>query len=186
VDPTPSQTVGPFFEYALPYPGGERLVDPAAADAIRIGGTVFDGAGDPVDDALVEVWQANRAGRYRHPDDPRVDLPLEDSFTGFGRCPTDAAGRYELVTVKPGAVPGPGGEQQAPHIGVCVLARGLLRQLYTRIYFPDEQEANAADPLLRSIADPALRSSLVARAGGDGLIFDIHLQGERQTAFLDV
>jgi len=181
VDPTPSQTVGPFFDYALPYAGGERLVDPAAAEAIRIGGTVFDGAGEPVGDALVEVWQANRAGRYRHPDDPRAELPLEDSFTGFGRCPTDAQGRFAFTTVKPGPVAG-----QAPHVSVIVLARGLLRQLYTRIYFPDEQEANAADPLLRSIADPALRSSLVARPGADGLIFDIHLQGDRQTAFLDV
>jgi protocatechuate 3,4-dioxygenase alpha subunit len=178
---TPSQTVGPFFEYALPYPGGPELVAAGDPDAIRIGGTVLDGAGEPVGDALIELWQANRAGRYRHPEDRRDELPLEDGFSGFGRCPTDAGGRFAFATVKPGPVAG-----QAPHIGVCVLARGLLRQLYTRIYFPDEQAANAADPLLRSIADPALRSSLVARPHGDGLTFDIHLQGERQTAFLDV
>jgi protocatechuate 3,4-dioxygenase alpha subunit len=178
---TPSQTVGPFFSYALPYEGGERLVPPDDPAAIRIAGTVFDGAGDPVSDALVELWQANRAGRYRHPEDGRDELPLEPGFTGFGRCATDAGGRFEFVTVKPGAVP-----PQAPHIDVCVLARGLLKQAVTRIYFPDEPEANAADPLLASIADPAVRSTLIAGALDGGLVFDIHLQGERETAFLDV
>ena len=176
---TPSQTVGPFFAYALPYEGGERLV---VDDGLRVGGTVFDGAGEPVPDALIEIWQANRFGRYRHPADEREELPLEEDFLGFGRCPTDAGGRFEFVTVKPGPVPA-----QAPHINVCVLARGLLKQLVTRIYFPDEEQANAADPLLRSIDDPALRRTLIARTAGDGaLAFDIHLQGERQTAFLDV
>jgi protocatechuate 3,4-dioxygenase alpha subunit len=178
---TPSQTVGPFFEYALPYEGGERLAAPGDPDAIRIVGAVIDGDGQPVDDALVEIWQANRHGRYRHPEDAREELPLEEGFAGFGRCATDAEGRFEFVTVKPGPVDG-----QAPHIGVCVLARGLLRHLYTRIYFPDEAEANAADPLLASIEDPAVRSTLIARALNGVLAFDIRLQGERQTAFLDV
>jgi protocatechuate 3,4-dioxygenase alpha subunit len=178
---TPSQTVGPFFDYALPYDGGERLVPPGDPDAVRIVGRVFDGDGAPVDDALVEIWQANRHGRYRHPEDRREELPLEDGFTGFGRCPTDAEGRYEFVTVKPGVVDG-----QAPHIGVCVLARGLLRHLFTRLYFPDEAAANEADPLLASIDDPARRATLVARSADGVLAFDIHLQGERQTAFLDV
>ena len=178
---TPSQTVGPFFGFALPFEGGERLVSPGDPDAIRIVGAVIDGEGQPVDDALVEIWQANRHGRYRHPEDTREELPLEDGFDGFGRCPTDAEGRFEFVTVKPGAADG-----QAPHIGVCVFARGLLRQLYTRIYFPDEAEANAADPLLSSIRDEARRATLVARALDGVLAFDIHLQGERQTAFLDV
>jgi protocatechuate 3,4-dioxygenase, alpha subunit len=178
---TPSQTVGPFFAYALPYAGGERLVAASDPDAVRIVGAVIDGAGEPVADALIEIWQANRAGRYRHPEDGRDELPLEDGFTGFGRCPTDAEGRFEFLTVKPGAVP-----PHAPHINVNVLARGLLKQLVTRIYFPDEVEANAADPLLASIADPAVRSTLVARALDGVLAFDIHLQGERETAFLDV
>jgi protocatechuate 3,4-dioxygenase, alpha subunit len=142
---------------------------------------VIDGDGQPVDDALVEIWQANRHGRYRHPEDTREELPLEDGFTGFGRCATDAEGRFEFVTVKPGAADG-----QAPHIGVCVLARGLLRHLYTRLYFPDEAEANAADPLLASIEDLTLRATLIARPLDGVLAFDIHLQGERQTAFLDV
>jgi protocatechuate 3,4-dioxygenase alpha subunit len=178
---TPSQTVGPFFDYALPYAGGERLVADGDPDAVRIEGVVYDGAGEPVPDALIEIWQANRAGRYRHPLDARDEVPLEEGFTGFGRCPTDGSGRFGFVTVKPGAVPG-----SAPHIGVIVLARGLLKQLVTRIYFPDEEAANAGDPLLASIEDPAVRATLVARQGVGVLGFDIHLQGERQTAFLDV
>jgi protocatechuate 3,4-dioxygenase alpha subunit len=178
---TPSQTVGPFFAFALHYEGGERLVRDDDPGAVRIVGAVIDGAGEPVSDALVEIWQANRAGRYRHPEDARDELRLEDGFHGFGRCPTDAEGRFEFVTVKPGAV-----SPQAPHINVCVLARGLLKQLVTRIYFPDEEAANAADPLLASIDDPPVRSTLIARRLDGVLAFDIHLQGEQQTAFLDV
>jgi protocatechuate 3,4-dioxygenase alpha subunit len=156
-------------------------VAPGAPGAIRIAGRVVDGAGEPVGDALVEVWQANRAGRYRHPEDTRDELPLEEGFTGFGRCPTDAEGRFEFVTVKPGASP-----PSAPHINVIVLARGLLRQLVTRIYFPDEAEANAADPLLSSLGDDNVRATLIARPLDGVLRFDIHLQGDRETAFLDV
>jgi protocatechuate 3,4-dioxygenase alpha subunit len=178
---TPSQTVGPFFEYALPYEGGAELVAPDEPDAVRIAGAVFDGAGDPVDDALVEIWQANRAGRYRHPDDDRDELPLEPGFSGFGRCATDAEGRFGFLTVKPGATP-----PHAPFVNVIVLARGLLRHLFTRIYFPDEGPANEADPLLASIGDPAVRGALIARPLGGVLRFDIHLQGERETPFLDV
>jgi protocatechuate 3,4-dioxygenase alpha subunit len=181
VTSTPSQTVGPFFAIALPYEGGDRLIPSEDPDAIRIAGAVLDGDGRPVDDALVELWQANRHGRYRHPEDAREELPLEDGFTGFGRCATDADGRFAFLTVKPGAADG-----QAPHIAVCVLARGLLRQLHTRIYFPDEEAANAADPLLASIDDPRLRATLIARSRDGVLAFDIHLQGDRQTAFLDV
>ena len=184
--PTPSQTIGPFFHFSLPYPGGERLVPSADPDAVRIVGTVYDGAGEPVPDALVEVWQANRAGRYAHPEDARDDPPLDKGFTGFGRCPTDAEGRYEFVTVKPGAVPGPDGQLQAPHINVLIFARGLLRQLVTRIYFPDEAEANAADPILASVGDAAARSTLIPHKSGGALQFDVHLQGDRQTVFFDV
>jgi protocatechuate 3,4-dioxygenase, alpha subunit len=178
---TPSQTVGPFFDYALPFPGGAQLVAPGDPDAVRIEGVVYDGAGDPVPDALIEIWQANRAGRYRHPADARTEPPLEDGFAGFGRSPTGPDGRFAFLTVKPGAVPG-----SAPHINVIVLARGLLKQLVTRIYFADEEAANATDPLLASIADAAVRATLIARPGDGVLGFDIHLQGERQTAFLDV
>jgi protocatechuate 3,4-dioxygenase alpha subunit len=184
--PTPSQTIGPFYHFALPFPGGERLVQPDDPGAVRIAGTVYDGAGEPVADAMVEIWQANRSGRYAHPEDNRDDLPLEEDFTGFGRCPTDGHGRYEFVTVKPGAVPGPDGHPQAPHINVLIFARGLLRQLVTRIYFPDEEEANAADTVLSSIEDPELRQTLVATDEGNALCFDIRLQSENQTAFFEI
>jgi len=184
--PTPSQTIGPFYHFSLPFPGGEHLVEPDDPDAVHIAGTVYDGAGEPVADALVELWQANRAGRYAHPEDDRDDLPLEEGFTGFGRCPTDAEGRYEFLTVKPGAVPGPDERTQAPHIDVLIFARGLLRQLVTRIYFPDEVAANAADPVLSSIEDPAARSTLVVRQLDGALEFDVHLQGENQTTFFEL
>jgi protocatechuate 3,4-dioxygenase, alpha subunit len=184
--PTPSQTIGPFYHFSLPFPGGERLIQPDDPDAVRIAGTVYDGAGEPVTDAMVEIWQANRAGRYAHPEHDRDDVPLEEGFTGFGRCPTDGDGRYEFVTVKPGAVPGPEGRTQAPHIDVLIFARGLLRQLVTRIYFPDEEEANAADPVLSSIEDSELRQTLVATDEGNALCFDIYLQGENQTAFFEI
>ena len=178
---TPSQTVGPFFAFALPFEGGAHLVPLSDRDGFWITGSVVDGGGEPVDDALVEIWQPNRAGRYNHPEDTRDALPLEDGFIGFGRCPTDGQGRFGFFTVKPGASP-----PHAPHINVIVHARGLLRHLCTRIYFPDEAEANAGDPLLSSIADAAVRETLIARPADGALRFDIHLQGERQTAFLDI
>ena len=184
---TPSQTVGPFFHFALLDEFGSELVALNHPSAIRIEGTVRDGAGEVVNDAMVEIWQANSAGRYAHPEDVREDLPLEEGFTGFGRCATDAEGRFEFVTVKPGLVPAPAGRPQAPHISVSVFARGVLKRLATRIYFPDEEEANAADPVLTSIEDPDLRSALVARGALDNrLHFDINLQGDRQTVFFDV
>jgi len=187
LEPTPSQTVGPFFHYALLDEDQSKLVVPDHPSAIRVWGTVRDGAGEVLPDAMLEIWQANAAGRYAHPDDDRKDLALEDGFSGFGRCPTDAEGRYEFVTIKPGVVPGPEGQPQAPHILVSIFARGLLKQLVTRIYFPDEEAANATDPLLSSIEDPTLRSTLFANAANNGsLRFDIHLQGEDQTAFFDV
>ena len=183
--PTPSQTVGPFFSIGLPDVTPE-LVPPDDPDAVRIFGTVYDGEGEPVNDAIVEFWQANRAGRYAHPEDTRKELPLEEGFEGFGRCATDAEGRFELVTVKPGVVPGPGGRPQAPHIEVSIFARGVLKRIATRIYFPDEAEANDADPILTSIEDPEERATLVAVEEDGALRFDIRLQGDRQTAFFAV
>jgi protocatechuate 3,4-dioxygenase alpha subunit len=180
---TPSQTVGPFFAFALPYEGGDRLVPGDAQGAIRIAGTVRDGAGAPVADALLETWQADAAGRYAHPEDDREAAP---GFTGFGRAATDEAGRFAFTTIKPGRVPGPDGRPQAPHIAVSVFARGLLQRLVTRIYFPDEEAANAADPVLTAVADPAARATLIAVPEDGGLRFDIHLQGERETAFFAV
>jgi protocatechuate 3,4-dioxygenase, alpha subunit len=175
---TPSQTVGPFFSFGLPYEGGERLVD--GDDGFWITGTVYDGAGDPVPDALIELWQANRAGRYHHPEDTREELPLEPGFTGFGRCGTDENGEFRFYTVKPGAT-----SPHAPHINVIVHARGLLRHLFTRIYFPDEEEANAADPLLSGL-DEAAGTSLVAEREEGGYRFEVRLQGPDETTFFAV
>ena len=165
---TPSQTIGPFFAVGLIWPDGPEVVADGTPGAVWVGGQVLDGAGDPVPDALVETWQAVREG-----------------FGGFGRCPTDAEGRWAIRTVKPGQLPADGG-RQAPHLDVSVFARGLLNRVVTRVYFPDEAEANAADPLLASIPDPAARARLVAVADGDRLRFDIHLQGERETPFLAI
>lgn len=181
--PTPWQTVGPFFGFALPDERYERLMADDDPQAVQIVGQVLDGGGEPVPDAMVEIWQANRAGRYAHPADDREHLPLEEGFTGFGRSATDARGRFRFVTVKPGPVPWTDGRLQAPHVDVSVFGRGLLKRLVTRMYFPDEEQANADDPVLASIADPEVRSTLVARHEQDVLRFDIHLQGDRQTAF---
>ena len=182
--PTPSQTVGPFFHDALLDRGRSELISPDHPEAIRIEGTVYDGAGEPISDAMVEIWQANGAGRYNDPRDDREDLPLDaETFSGFGRSGTDAGGRFSFVTVKPGPVPGPDGRMQAPHIMVSVFARGLLKRVVTRIYFPDEEGANANDPVLSSVEDLGFRRTLVAHDEGDSLRFDIHLQGENQTVF---
>jgi protocatechuate 3,4-dioxygenase alpha subunit len=178
---TPSQTVGPFLSIALPWADGPELVAEGTPGAIVISGTVFDGAGEPVPDALIEIWQADPDGRFPHPDDPRGAVSY-DGFRPFGRCPTDRDGRFWFRTRKPGAVDG----EQAPHIDVTVFARGLLRHLVTRLYFPDEAEANAADPALLAL-EGADRKLLTAVAeGGDRLRFDIRLQGEDETPFFAV
>ena len=182
-EPTPSQTIGPFFHDALLDEDRSELVSPDDPGAIRIVGTVYDGAGEVVPDAMVEIWQANRMGRYNHPADDREGVPLDEEFSGFGRAGTDANGGFSFLTVKPGPVPGPDGMVQAPHVTVSVFARGLLKRLVTRIYFPDEEQVNAADPILSSIEDQGLRRTLVARDEGGALRFDIHLQGDGQTAF---
>jgi len=183
---TPSQTVGPFFHDALLDRDRSELVSPDHPKAIRIEGTVYDGAGDVVPDAMVEIWQANRSGRYNHSGDDREDLPLDENFSGFGRSGTMDGGNFSFVTVKPGPVPGPDGQPQAPHIMVSIFTRGLLKRVVTRIYFPDEVERNAKDPVLSSIEDPELRKTLIARDEGDVVRFDVHLQGENQTAFFEL
>jgi protocatechuate 3,4-dioxygenase alpha subunit len=177
---TPSQTVGPYLSIGLTWPNGHLVVPPDSPGAIRISGVLRDGNGAPVTDGMIETWQADAEGRFDHPDDPRG--ASGSGFEGFGRCPTDAEGRYEIVTVKPGAL----GDGQAPHIDVSVFARGLLDRVVTRIYFPDEAAANATDPLLSSL--PAERATtLVAEPTGEGeLRFDIRLQGEGETVFLQI
>jgi protocatechuate 3,4-dioxygenase, alpha subunit len=192
--PTPSQTVGPFFHLGMTRPEWADLTagnpnGPPLGERIAIEGRVLDGDGAPVPDAVIEVWQANAAGRYNHPDDRRDDAPLDPGFRGFGRVATDAGGGFRLATVKPGPVPGRGNAWQAPHINVAVFARGLLRHLYTRIYFESDPR-NAADPLLSSIEDEKVRGTLLARTAEEGEMpvyrFDIVLQGENETAFLDI
>jgi protocatechuate 3,4-dioxygenase alpha subunit len=184
LESTPSQTVGPFFHDALLDEDHSELISPDHPEAIRIEGAVYDGAGESVSDAMIEIWQANQAGRYNDPKDDREHLPLDpETFSGFGRSGTDAGGRFSFVTVKPGPVPTPDGGMQAPHIMVSVFARGLLKRVVTRIYFPDEEEANTNDPVLSSIEDLEFRRTLVALDEGDALRFDIYLQGENQTAF---
>jgi protocatechuate 3,4-dioxygenase, alpha subunit len=182
---TPAQTVGPYLAIALHQLITPEIIDPGDPRAIRVRGTLLDGAGEPVPDGTVEVWQANAAGRYAHPADPRTDLELEGGFLGFGRSGTAPGGAFEFVTVKPGRVPWPGGGLQAPHLEVSVFARGLLKHAVTRIYFPDEVEANSEDPVLSGL-DEAARATLVAVAEDDGYRFDIRLQGQGHTTFFAV
>ncbi|GAB7052928.1 protocatechuate 3,4-dioxygenase subunit alpha [Catenuloplanes indicus] len=177
---TPSQTVGPYLSIGLPWPDGHSVVEEGTPGAIRIFGTVYDGAGAEVPDALIETWQADPAGGFAHPDDPRG--PADSGFRGFGRCPTDDAGDWAIITLKPGVVPDREGRPQAPHIDVSVLARGLLHRVVTRIYFADEPAANAADPVLATVPE-ARRSTLLATPDGDGYRFDIRLQGDDETVF---
>jgi protocatechuate 3,4-dioxygenase alpha subunit len=157
-EPTPSQTVGPFFGFALPYAGDHQLAAPDSAGVLRVEGQVLDGGGEPVPDALIEVWHGEL----------------------FGRCGTDPEGAFRFLVVKP-----PGRFGQAPHLNVTVFARGLLRQLSTRLYFPDEADANAGDPVLALVSE-GRRETLIARDEGDVLRFDIRLQGDGETAFFAV
>jgi protocatechuate 3,4-dioxygenase alpha subunit len=186
---TPSQTIGPFLAIGLPWPDGPFVVPDGAPGAISIGGRVLDGAGEPVPDALIETWQAAPDGSFAHPDDPR-GARAAASFRGFGRCATDSGGRYRISTLRPGPVPAVDGGMQAPHLDVSVFARGLLDRIVTRIYFPDCEAANAADPVLAAITPAGRRATLIAvaepAAGQSGFRFDIRLQGDRETVFFDV
>jgi len=184
---TPSQTVGPFLGMGLPWPDGPYVVAEGTPGAITISGRLFDGGGDPVPDGLIETWQADPAGRFDHPDDPRGAPAGGTGFRAFGRCPTGEDGSYRIITLRPGALPSPDGGTEAPHLDVSVLARGLLDRVVTRIYFADEAAANAADPVLASVAEDR-RATLIASAepGGDSYRFDIRLQGDGETVFFDV
>ena len=187
---TPSQTVGPYLALGLPWPDGPDVVPEGTPGAVTIGGTVYDGAGEPVVDAMIETWQSGPDGRFDHPDDPRgARAPAVEGFRGFGRAATDDRGRWSVRTVLPGALPvfdGGADVREAPHLDVSVFARGLLDRLVTRIYLPGYAEANAADPLLSSV--PAeRRGTLVAVAEGpDRYRFDIRLRGDGETVFLQI
>jgi protocatechuate 3,4-dioxygenase alpha subunit len=192
---TPSQTVGPFFAYGLTSNGKydwndaftNDLVTPdASGERIRIEGRVFDGDGAPVPDAMLEIWQADAQGRFADPQDNRA-VP-NTAFRGFGRCGTNANAEYSFDTIKPGPVPDPDGKLQAPHILLAIFARGMLLQLYTRIYF-DGEAANSADPVL-ALVPADRRGTLIAprEPGNGGAVyrFDIRLQGDGETVFFDV
>jgi protocatechuate 3,4-dioxygenase, alpha subunit len=172
--PTAGQTVGPFFHYALPWPGDSELVPPGRVDAVRFHGLVVDGAGEPVPDALIEIWQADAEGRVvQEPGSLHRD---GFTFTGFGRAATDPTGHYSFSTVRPG----PTAPGAAPFVAVTVFARGLLNRLFTRAYLPGDLDG---DPLLASVAEDR-RHTLVAVADDQGFRFDIRLQGEGETVFL--
>ena len=201
---TPSQTVGPFFAYGLTPKGrnqwdpnggyswketvGDNLVTPDATGVrIRVEGRITDGDGQPINDAMIEIWQADAQGRYAHKRDDRARPNTK--FTGFGRSATDKNGVYSFDTVKPGAVPGRNGTQQAPHIVVCIFSRGMLRQIYTRLYFSDEAAANGSDAIL-TLVPADRRATLIAHkdASGEPAVyrFDIRVQGDNETVFFDI
>jgi protocatechuate 3,4-dioxygenase, alpha subunit len=184
---TPSQTVGPYFAIGLPWPEGPYAVREGTAGAITITGTVYDGAGVPVPDHLIEIWQADPDGRfadmYGHGGASEMV-----GFRGFARYGVEAGdGSFEILTVRPGRVRGVGGTDtlQAPHIDVTVMARGMLNRCVTRIYFADEEQANAEDPVLARV--PAdRRATLLAQPEDRGYRFDIRLQGPGETVFFDI
>lgn len=187
---TPSQTVGPFFSYALTPNGRYALTDLVTDDLttddlagarIRIVGQVLDGDGASVTDAMIEIWQADPQGRYGSGQAPSSNA----RFKGFGRSATEDDGRFAFTTVKPGRVPGPTAVAQAPHINLGVFARGVMRRLFTRLYFDDEGAANRDDPILALVPEDA-RHTLIAKRGGDALYtFDIRLQGVNETVFFE-
>ena len=182
---TPFQTVGPFFAICLSEDGCANVAtDEAVGRHIIIAGTVRDGAGAVVPDALVEIWQANAAGRYAHPDDHQ-SKPLDPHFTGYGRAPTDDEGRFSIATILPGRVPGPDDTLQAPHLLLSILARGVLTRLVTRVYFGDEP-STVDDPIL-AMVPASRRDTLIAKSeGGDVYRFNLVLQGDGETVFFDV
>ena len=190
---TPSQTVGPYFAYGLTSNGkydwndafsNNLVTSHTIGERVRVEGRVFDGDGQPMVDCMLEIWQADAQGRFADPQDKRA-LP-NASFRGFARCGTDKDGNYTFDTVKPGAVPDPDGKPQAPHIVLAVFGRGMLRHLYTRIYFSDEA-GNAADPVLALVpADRRATLTAVGEAGKPVYRLDLRLQGDDETVFFDV
>lgn len=192
---TPSQTVGPYFKYGLT-PGNDYqwndafssdLVTPdVSGERIRIAGQVRDGDGKAMPDAMLEIWQADAQGRFGDPQDARA--APNTAFRGFGRCGTDADGGFTFQTIRPGPVPGPGGKPQAPHILLTVFARGMTQQAFTRIYFGDQDAANAADPILALVPADRRATLIAKREPGEPVTyrFDVHLQGDKETVFFDL
>ncbi|MEH3159583.1 MAG: protocatechuate 3,4-dioxygenase subunit alpha [Sphingomonas taxi] len=207
---TPSQTVGPFFHYGLPWKGGADLVGPSdmgarpelfaeehwvlnlssptgtpVGEVIEIAGRVLDAEGAPVGDAMVEIWQANAAGRYHAVDDARPDAAIDPHFIGFGRAATDGEGVYRFRTILPGRVPGPGGVLQAPHIALSLFGRGIIKRLATRLYFAGAP-GNDGDPILACVPEDR-RATLIAQPRGEGLWWlDLRLAGAGETVFFSL
>jgi protocatechuate 3,4-dioxygenase alpha subunit len=211
---TPWQTTGPFFHFGLPWKGGADLTgdsdlgarpdliqpehdygiaamrngrERALGQRIEIFGQVWDNKGAPIVDCLIEIWQANAAGRYAHPEDTREDVARDPAFIGFGRSASDKQGGYRFRTIKPGRVPGPGNTLQAPHIAIGLMGPGFLKRLATRMYFPANPE-NVEDPIL-ALAPEERRSTLIARSMPDSpnlYRFDIRLGGADETVFFDI
>jgi protocatechuate 3,4-dioxygenase alpha subunit len=210
---TPWQTTGPFFHFGLPQRGAADLTGDSALGSrpdliqpghdygiaetqgqrhrvsgkrIEIIGNVWDNKGAPIIDGLVEIWQANAAGRYAHPEDARSDIELDPHFIGLGRCALDASGGFHFRTVRPGRVPGPGNSLQAPHIALGLAGPGFLKRLATRIYFADCRAENAEDPILSLVPDER-RATLIAAKDSDNIYrFDLRLGGKRETVFFDI
>jgi protocatechuate 3,4-dioxygenase alpha subunit len=187
---TPSQTVGPYLHIGLHWLNGSDMLahcPQVSGERIRIEGHLFDGLGKPISDGMIEVWQANSHGRYAHPEDHEGG-PLEDNFTGFGRCATGPDGGFAFDTIKPGRVAGSGKTLQAPHLVVSVFARGVLKRLCTRLYFADET-GNASDPVLLQVPQ-ARRATLISRVQDGVHHWNIVIQGQVQdwpeTVFFDV
>lgn len=194
---TASQTAGPYVHIGLApnfigiasvYPsdlGSVMVNDKTRGERITVTGRVFDGSGAPVKDAVIEIWQADAAGLFNSPTETRGKADPE--FAGWGRQPVDIdSGAFAFQTIKPGAVPWPDGRMQAPHISFWIVARGINIGLHTRMYFSDEEEANAHDPLLQRIDSPSRAATLIAARKGDAYAFDIRLQGDAETVFFDI
>jgi protocatechuate 3,4-dioxygenase alpha subunit len=181
---TSSQTIGPYLHIGMTWAVNPDFAGPnVKGERISVSGRVVDGDGKPVNDAMLEIWQANSFGRYAHPEDTR-DLPLDEGFSGWGRVCTDGDGRFRFNTIKPGRVPAPNGALQAPHLNVTIFMRGMLRHLVTRVYF-DGDPANAEDPVLSRV--PAeRRATLMARGSNGALEWNVVLQGPGETVFFAV
>lgn len=180
---TPAQTVGPFLAIALNWEDGPDAVRLGTPGTVTIGGRLLDGAAEPVPDGLVETWQADQYGAFHHADRSRARDASPSAFRGFGRCPTDADGRWSITTVIPGELSSPDGAIEAPHLDVSVFARGLLNRVVTRIYFPGDADALAADPVLQLVPDERRKTLIATQEGENHFKFDIVLQGADETVF---
>jgi len=180
-----SDLVAPGHDYGIAHKPGER--DQALGTRIELTGRVWDNTGAPLVDGLIEIWQANAAGRYPHPDDARSELPLDPAFIGYGRCALDKQGGFRFRTIRPGRVAGPGNSLQAPHIALGIIGPGFLKRLATRIYFSDAPE-NAEDPILALVPERRRHTLIAARDSNTANMyrFDIRLGGEDETVFFEV